>query len=375
VKKVALLIETSNAFSRELLHGIRDWMRTHEAWTIHFSEQGRGSRPPSWLRAWKGHGIIARIETASIARAVRACGVPVVNVSAAGLAPELPAVISDSAAIAQTAAGHLIERGFRHFAYCGDGRFAWSDQHGRHFAAACSTAGFACEVFPTQGIEQEHTQIQKWLMRLPRPVGIMACYDIRGQQVLDACRHLGLRVPDDVAVIGQHNDELLCELCDPPLSSVIPGARKAGYQAAGLLHQLMRGRKRAQPQITKVPPLGIATRLSTDTVAVEHPGLATAVRHLRDHACRPVLIEDLARMAGMSRSGFERLFRSHFGVSPYEQVLRHRITHAQALLRTTSVSIPEIAERTGFATVEHFATTFARRSGRPPGAFRRESAG
>ncbi len=367
---VALLIETSNAFSRELLRGVRDWMRAHAVWTIHLSEQGRGNKPPAWLKQWQGDGIIARIETPEIARAVKSCGVPVVNVSASGLAPEFPAVISESAEIARLAAQHLQERGFLNFAYCGDGRFAWSRSHSGHFASICVGAGHACEIFPTSGEEQEQEQIQKWLNKLPKPVGIMACYDIRGQQVLDACRALGLRVPDEVAVISQHNDELLCELCDPPLSSVIPGAHEVGAKAAAILDQLMHG-KRSQPAITTVPPLGIASRPSTDTVAVANAGLAAAVRHLRDHACKPLLIDDLARLAGMSRTFLERLFRKHFGVSPYEQVLRHRMTQADLLLRTTRLSIPEIAERTGFATVEHFSNTFKRRLGSSPGVVRR----
>lgn len=367
---IALLIETSNAFSREVLRGVRSWMRAHARWTIHLSEQGRGNKPPAWLKEWRGDGIIARIETPEIARAVKSLGVPVVNVSASGLAPEIPAVISDSAQIAKLAANHLFERGFSHYAYCGDGRFAWSRNHERHFMSACESAGHPCEVFPTAGEDQEQAQIQKWLKKLPKPIGIMACYDIRGQQVLDACRALGLRVPDEVAVISQHNDELLCELCDPPLTSVIPAAHEVGAKAAAMLDQLMRG-KRKQPAITHVPPLGIATRPSTDTVAVADAGLAAAVRHVRDHACEPLLIDDLARLAGMSRSKLERLFREHFGVSPYEQALRHRITRADLLLRTTSLSLQEIAERSGFTTVEHFANTFKQRTGSSPGAVRK----
>lgn len=368
---VALLIETSNAFSRELLQGIRDWMRANTAWTIHLSEQGRGNKPPEWLKDWRGDGIIARIETNAIARAVRACGVPVVNVSASGITTDFPTVISDSAAIARLAAGHLVERGFRHFAYCGDARFEWSRQHGLNFAAACRERGAECDVFPSQGGDDELAAITRWLEKLPRPTGIMTCYDIRGQQVLDACRKLGLRVPDEVAVIGQHNDELLCELCQPPLSSVIPDARRAGLEAAALLNQLMRGR-RLPPRTMKIAPVGVATRLSTDTVAVDDSRLALAASYIRDHACEPLQIDSVAAAAGLSRTLLERLFRQHLGVSPYEQALRHRIARAELMLTTTSLSLPEIAEKTGFTTVEHFTNTFTRRTGTPPAARRRQ---
>ena len=127
---MALLIETSNAYARELLHGIQSYARENRHWALHLTEQGRGETPPAWLRSWRGDGMIARVETKSVADAVRQAAVPVVNVSAAGLAPEFPTVISDSAAIARLAAEHLLERGFRHFGYCGDGRFAWSARHG-----------------------------------------------------------------------------------------------------------------------------------------------------------------------------------------------------------------------------------------------------
>jgi len=364
---VALLIETSNAFSRELLHGIRDWMRANTAWTIHLSEQGRGNKPPAWLKGWRGDGIIARVETKEIARAVRDCGVPIVNVSASGIATDFPMVISDSAAIANLAAKHLMERGFRNFAYCGDSRFAWSKQHGTHFAAACREVGASCDVFPSAGGDDELSAITRWLAKLPRPIGIMTCYDIRGQQVLDACRKLGLRVPDEVAVISQHNDELLCDLCEPPLTSVIPGARRAGMEAAAMLDQLMRG-KQIAAELIEIPPVGVATRLSTDTVAVADPRLAIAVRHLRDHACEPLQIADVAKASGLSRTLLERMLRKHLGVSPYEQALRHRMAQADLLLTTTTLTIAEIARRVGFATVEHFTTTYTRRTGKTPGS-------
>ena len=125
-RSVALLIETSNRYSRELLQGIRDFMRKQGNWTVHLTEHGRGDVPPAWLRSWDGDGVIVRIENRRMERAVRRLGVPVINVSASGIADDFPSVISDSEAIARLAAEHLIERGFRHFGYCGDARFAWS---------------------------------------------------------------------------------------------------------------------------------------------------------------------------------------------------------------------------------------------------------
>ena len=229
-----------------------------------------------------------------------------------------------------------------------------------------------CSVFPTTGEESDRAKIPRWLASLPKPVGIMACYDIRGQQVLDACRATGLRVPDEVAVIGQHNDELLCELCDPPLSSVIPNARKVGFEAARLLEEAMQGGK-AKAGTLRVEPIGVATRASSDLVAVEDAGLRTAMRFIRDHSAEGISVLDIATAAWMSRSLLERRFRAAIGRSVWDYVLRLRMQQAQQLLTKSSLGMVEIAERTGFGTAEHFSASCRRMTGSPPLELRKQA--
>jgi LacI family transcriptional regulator len=286
-------------------------------------------------------------------------------------------VTSDSAAIAALAAAHLRERGLRHFGYCGDARFQWARRHGENFAAELRRSGFSCDTFPASrrdaaDRQRERARLAEWLRALPKPVGVMACYDIRGQQILDVCRATGLRVPDEVAVIGQHNDELLCDLCDPPLSSVIPDARRIGFHAAKLLDGLMRGKRpRARAVPLHVAPLGVATRQSTDTLAVEDARLAKAMRFLREHAQEMIGVGDIARAAGMSRSLLERRFREVFDGPVWNHVLELRCRAAESLLRGTALGLAEIAERTGFGTAEHFSAVFRQRRGMPPSGVRR----
>lgn len=372
---MALLVETSNRYSRELLHGVRAYLSENGEWAVHLTEQGRGDVPPPWLHRWQGDGIIARIENPDIAKAVRAVGVPAVNVSAAGLARQLPRVTSDSRAVARMAAEHLLERGFRHFGYCGDGRFRWSAIHGRNFAACVREAGFVCSRFASHAEDfadwqAEQRRLAEWIQGLPKPVGIMACYDIRGQQVLDVCRWVGVAVPDEVAVIGQHNDEVLCELCDPPLSSVIPNARRAGYEAAALLDRLMAGQT-AEPVAINVPPLGVATRQSTDVVALSDRQLARAVRFIRESACRGIGVEDVLQVVPMSRTLLERRFRKLLHRSPYEEILRVRLRRACELLAGTDLTVAAIAERIGFRNAEYLSAAFKKRTGQSPRAYRR----
>jgi LacI family transcriptional regulator len=375
--QVALLIETSNAYSRGLLRGIRTFIREGAGWEIHCSEQGRGDVPPPWFQKWKGHGIIARIENRLIEEAVLRSGVPTVNVSAAELDQAFPTVISNSDGIARMAAEHLLERGFRNFGYCGDARFDWSFRHQANFVKHVSAAGFGVSIFDADRSDgndwqQEQQKLGAWLNELPKPVGIFACYDIRAQQLLEACRQEALEVPDEIAVVGHHNDKLLCELCDPPLSSVIPNPRRAGYEAAVLLDKLMRGMP-VPTQPKEIDPLGVAQRESTDVIAIDDKEVARAIRFIRENAVKGIGVEDVLMIVPISRTLLERRFQKFLGRSPYEEILRLRIERVKELLANTDLPIAEIADRVGFSGVEYLSAMFKKKLGVSPRAFRREA--
>lgn len=374
-RKVALLIETSNSYARELLQGVRLWLQEQRSWSIRLSEHGRGAGVPTWLRTWEGHGIIARVTSARMAAALRATGLPVVDVAAALPEPLFPRVVTDSRAAVQLAAEHLRERGFRHFAYCGDRRFWWSDLRERYFREYLGSIGADCRSFNGTGrgrsdSDGEMAGLVKWLHALPKPVGVFACYDLRGQQVLEACAEAGLAVPDQVAVIGVHNDELLCDLCEPPLSSVMPNARRAGYEAASLLSRLMEG-ERVPVETRTIEPLGVVQRQSTDVVAVNDPRISAAVRFIRDHATEGIDVSDVLRAVPMSRTLLERGFKRLLGHTPHEHILRAKLARVRAMLVDTDLPVALIAERTGFEHTEYLSVAFRRETGRTPSAYRK----
>lgn len=371
-REVALLIETSNAYARNLLQGVVGYIREHEPWSFHLVEQGRGGDPPPWLARWQGDGIIARIENARIAAAVVKTGLPAVDLSAGRFVPALPWVETDDTAIARLAADHLLARGFRHFGYCGDPRFQWSRRRGAAFLECIRTAGHDCQEFrPPPGGDEvaELAALRKWLEALPRPAGIFACYDIRGQQVLDACRSARLSVPEEIAVLGVDNDELLCELAFPPLSSVVPNARRAGYEAAALLARMMRG-ERVPAEETRVAPLGIHLRQSTDVLAVDDPHIVRALRFIREHACDPIDVGDVLRVVPLSRRLFEQRFRRLLNRSPHAEILAARIARVKQLLAETALSLEAIAARSGFEHPEYLSVVFKRETGVSPREFR-----
>jgi LacI family transcriptional regulator len=368
------LIETSNDYARGLLHGIRDWIREHHAWSIYLAEQSRGDRPPSWLARWNGDGIIARIETPEIARAVRRSGLPAVDMSAARLLPQLPWVETDDQAIAALAADHLLERGFQHLAYCGDSRFHWSQWRGEAFEAFLASRGMQSASYEPRtskpaGWEKELADLRAWIKKLPRPVGIFACYDSRGRQVIEACRQLGLAVPDDVAVLGVDNDDLLCDLCDPPMSSIEPDTRQSGYVAASLLDAKMRG-ENIPPEAHRIRPLGVVVRQSTDVVAVNDREISEAVRFIREHACDGIQVTDVLQRTTLSRRVFETRFRQLIGHSPHEQIVRIRLERAKQLMRDTELSLAVIARRSGFRHAEYLSVVFSQKVGQSPSRYR-----
>jgi len=375
-RHVALLIETSNSYARGLLEGVISYVREHESWSIYLPEQSRGERPPAWLGRWRGDGIIARIENATTADAVARTGLPLVDVSAARMLPAVPWVETDDAAIARTAFEHLVERGFRRLAFCGDPRFNWSNWRAEHFERLAGQAGCETWSYPPRGHlgrapswNREYAELSAWVRRLPRPIGIMACYDIRGQQLLDVCRDQDIAVPEEVAVIGVDNDHLICELCMPPLSSVIPNTQRTGYLAAELLDRLLGGE--AVPQTTHlISPLGVLVRRSTDTLAIEDREIAVALRFIREYACEGIKVDELLREVPLSRRVLESRFTKLLGRTPHEEITRVKIERVKQLLRDTDLPLKAIAQRAGFLSEDYLSVAFKRAAGLTPTAFR-----
>ena len=379
--RVAVLIESSNAYGRGLLSGIQRHVREHEPWTIFLPEHGRGLPPLESLARWQGDGVIARIETDAIATALdrlrRRQPLAIVDVSAARLLDGVPYVETDDSAIARLAAEHFIERDFRHLAYLGDDRFRWSHNRRDAFVAAAGH-GRTVAVYepPRRGrsAAADDDAIEAWLVSLPKPVGLLACYDIRGRQALDACRRAGLAVPDEVAVLGVDDDELLCGLSSPPLSSVIPDSSGAGRLAAELLDAVFRG-ERLEHDEWLLPPVGIATRQSTDVLAIDDELVVAAVRFIREHACGGIKVADVVRGLDVSRRVLESRFTRRVGHTPHEEIARVQFRRVEQLLAETDLALATIASRTGFRHTEYLTVAFTRRHGVSPSRWRRDRRG
>lgn len=372
---VALLIETSLASGRDILRGIARYAREHGPWSIYHEPRSLEDSVPGWLRDWGGDGIIARVQNAQIADAVVASRVPAVDVLGVARRSELPLAHVDNAAIARLAARHFLERRYRHFGYCGRDGLNWSDQRREAFVRDVNEAGGTCDVFSFRAAaawEDEQDRLAAWVRRLPRPSAVMACNDPWGQKVLEACRRVGVRVPDEVAVVGVDNDEPICAISDPPLSSVAPDHERVGYEAAALLDRLRAGEAAPGEEIF-VPPLGVVARPSSDALALDDREVADAMGLIRQHACHGLTVEEVCRKLALSRSTLQRRFRALLGRTVHDEIVRVRLERARELLAETDMSIARIAERCGFGHQEYLGAVFRARLGQTPAGYRRQA--
>jgi LacI family transcriptional regulator len=376
---VALMIETSSVYGRRLLQGVSRYVRSHRPWCICLEEREFDSIPPRWFETWRGDGAISRWSGAHVAEVLRRVDVRVVDVSNRDAPFGLPRITSDDRAIGRLAAAHLLERRFRSFAFCGFEDERWSVLRREAFREALSGTGAPVQIFesplrgrPEQPWEDEQVRTGLWLEALPKPVGVMACNDLRGFHLLEACQRSEFRVPDEVAVIGVDDSELLCELCDPPLTSIIPNAEQIGYDAAALLDRLIGGGG-ADFEVATVPPLGVTPRLSTDVLAIDDEHFVTAVRYIRAHACFGITIGDVLASIPLSRTTLERRFRKYLGRSPQAEIRAVQLGRARQLLAETDHPMHRIAELVGFDHTEYFHFAFKRAFARTPGEYREEA--
>ncbi len=376
--KVALLIESSRAYGRGLLRGVAAYVRTHRPWSIYVEPHGLEQPPPSWIRSWDGDGILARVTDRRTLDLLLATGVPTIDLRGALTDTGIPLVGLDSHAAARLAFEHLRERGFRNLAFCGvqPGEYRFLDQRETEFERLATEAQCAFSKFPTQQgrkgartWDEEQRQMARWVAKLNKPVGILACHDDRGHVLLNACREAEIAVPDDVAVIGIDNDEVLCDLSDPPLTSVDSNTAQIGYSAAALLDKMMAGDAKPSGTVL-VEPAGVVLRRSTDSLAIDDRELAAAMRFIREHACDGINVDDVLSHTSLSRSTLDRRFIRIFGHSPSDEIMRLRIERVKQLLVETEYSLQHVANLAGFEHSEHMGALFRRKTGQTPGEFR-----
>lgn len=373
--RVQIALPNLNSVYSEIFVGIHAFARQHTELNL------VGVLPQADAVARAGalsiDGLVGAFYRGPALAGLLATGLPAVNVSNRSSDVPLPRVVSDDEAAGRMAARHLLDCGFRRFAFAGFPGHQYSDQRRTGFVRETQAAGCTCDVLPPESAASDGepglTPLARWLQTLPRPLAVMACSDVRACHVLLACEPLGLRVPEDVAVLGVDNDSVRCRVAAVPLSSVALNGERVGWMAAELLLRLMRGEPPPAKPIL-VPPLRVVVRQSTDVIAAADPLVARAVRYIREHAGDPELdVAAVTRGVGASDRALRRRFEAALGWSPYHELVNTRLTHARRLLIETDLSVKNIAPACGFADPRRFTIVFRRVTGMTATAFREQA--
>jgi LacI family transcriptional regulator len=379
-RRVAIIVESSLAGGRAILRGFAEYVRQVNHWSIFYEPNHFETSLPDWLHHWRGDGVVARVRTPRVARQLVKLRLPVVDISGNVPQARLPVVQVDNRAIARAAAGHLLEHGFPTFGYCGIRNLWWSRQREEVFGAMVAQGGRSLHAYqlPHMGgsiwfSEGERQRLADWIRGLPKPIGIMAANDWAGLKVLAACRRAGVMVPEQVAVVGVDNDEAICEVADPMLSSVDPRHDRVGFHAAELLDRLLQGMPPPKELLAVGSPT-VVVRRSTDMQSIADRDVAEAVRYIREHACEEIRVDDVAGHVALSYTTLKRRFRRLLARSVHEEITRVRMQRARELLTETEMTLPQIAHAAGFRHPAHFGLMFKSETGMTPGQFRQENA-
>ena len=375
--RVILIPDPSRGFGRGVLKGISRYSSLHGRWSFYYQAPryltNRRGLNVTEFKEWKPDGIICPLAQSELLLKI---GVPMVCYDAGNYEGSIPCITSDDTAIGRLAAQHLIDQGHRHFAFSGYGSLDWSETRRSSFSDRILEAGYSVEAMasPKKAAtwSKEEKVVRKWLLQLPKPVGVFCANDDRAASILDVSRALGFSIPNDISIIGADNDEIICEVMNPPLSSVRILSDQAGYDAAALLGRLILGEEKSEGQSLVAPPAGVVARQSTNLMMIKNSSVKKTLQYIADKVNEPIRVAEVVRYAGLSHRSLNDFFHAELGVSIGRYLTKARIDHIERLLIDTDLQIQEIAQSVGYEDDRHFSRYFRRSTGFTPRAFRRK---
>ena len=378
MKTIAVMVENSRAYGRSMIEGIAAYAQERRGWTL---------RPLTVEEAFTSKldmfdGVIARIANDRLADRLTQSGLPIVDTFCQRIRHGVAGVDSNHADIAHKARTFLQSRGFQHLAYCGIPGAAFSNQREAAFAEAdthiYSYVGRDIHPIDESQFYDERVDhipdvasLAKWVHSLPKPIAIFCCNDLRAIQLQQVALGCGLRVPQDVALLGVDNDTILCSFAVVPISSIDPNAFKVGYAAARVLRTMMERPVAPKPHpVHHVPVGGLIERRSTEFMPIDPPWLGEVLLHIERNMRRPIGASEIFALARRSSTTVETVFRHKLGTSVQGYIGAVKLEYARKLIANPALRISEIGVLCGFASPQYFCRAFATRFGLSPRAFR-----
>ena len=375
--RIGLVVTYSLDYCRGILRGVKRYAEAKPEWMfVPIEPDPDGLR---LLQEVRPAGVIAHLYDRALAAALLQLERPLVNVS--GVLDDLPVcrIGPDDLAVGRMAAAHFLDRGFRSFGFAGHRNHAYSQRREQGFREGVTAAGWTVRSYhePENLAFRPHGRLWAleralldWVSHLPKPTALFACNDQWGLQLSEVCHQRGLRMPEDVAILGVQNDDLLCELARPSLSIVAVAKEKIGWEAAALLDRLLAGGPRPAAPLL-IPPTEVVCRRSSDTLAVEDGDVVAAVQFIRQNCQRPLSVDQVLAVVAVSRRTLERRFQQTLNRGVWQEIRRAHLERAKRLLLNTDLPMAGVARRAGFSDQKQLSVIFKQETRLTPTAFRR----
>ena len=366
-RRIGLALDAVAAYGRGIIRGVMAYTHTKARWTVNAEPQWSFSDPID-IESWDVDGLIVQTFSREFENRVLKLGVPATNVSnfCEGEA-QLPSVLPDDDAVAVLAADYLISLGFRELAFCWAGTMQYGRIRLEAFRRRAAESGI-----PVHEFNAKYAQLDKWILGLPKPIAVLGCNDDWAHRILNTAHQEGIKVPDQLAVLGVDNDELFNALVTPSLSSIALPTEQIGFEAASQLDRLLNGEK-LETSLTLMPPVHVVPRASTDVLSIADEDIVLAMRFIREHASEPLQVDDVLDHVPLSRRSLERRFRQVVRHSITDEIRRAHINRAKDLLANTDLAMSQVATASGFTTATRLGIVFHKEVGQSPTEFRRRS--
>lgn len=377
-RQIAVLVETDTSVGCSVIRGIANYAKQFGDWHLLIDPRDHAHRT-ALPDGWSGDGVIACVSSRIQLKQLTDRRTPLVNVDDRfDPIPGMASVVTDEAALAELALSHLLDRGFRHFAYFAPPSSQYSKKRGEAFVAAVQQAGHECvEYRPGYRAGrkiswgEQQRRVTRWLRSLEQPSAVLAIDSLHARQLSEICHATEIRVPDDIAILSGDTNELFCEVSTPPLSSINVASERIGHAAAELLDRMMKGEP-VPSDVVRIKPRGVTSRQSTDLLAIEDPAIVNALWFIRKHAHRGIVVSDILREVPISRRCLEIQFQKYLGRSPGREIRRVQLERGKELLERQELSITEIAAACGFANSTRFGVAFKKYTSKTPYRYREE---
>lgn len=381
--RLILLTDFTEAFAHSLLRGILEYSKNREPWVV-------CRMPPSykqtygipgvlnWAKKWNADAIIGQFDDDDNVELFRENRIIALAQDFKSRFSVIPNITSRYEQTGEMAADFFLQKGFRNFAYYGYSDVIWSEERCIGFRNRITEKGFGTHFYEyqKQPLENlwyyESEPLIEWIKSLPHPIALMACDDTRANKIMEVCRILNINIPEEIAILGVDNDEIICSLSDPPLSSVSLNIVKGGYEAAQLIDKLIRN-KDADCRDVVIQPVTIVNRLSTDIYATNHPAILAALKHIHQNLSNRINVEDIVKLVPLSRRLLEVRFREVTGQAIYQYIFDLRIERFSQLLLASTDPIADLAMQVGFVDSKNMARQFKLRKGCTPLEYRKQN--